>query len=156
MTPGLTEEQETRVRAAVTLIGRTPGYGVVGAGLTAHLGAGKIGCDATLPDRAQAGLTGRIVLGPEAMSSPTLSLAQTLVHEWHHVHQFPLTKTISFWLGVLMGRPVMRRFEQPAYRAALDFLETVARAFPDLAEAASAERSAIEAVFEAEYGGPLD
>lgn len=156
MTPGLTEEQETRVRAAVTLIGRTPGYGVIGAGLAAHLGAGKIACDAALPDRAQAGLTGRIVLGPEAMSSPTLSLAQTLVHEWHHVHQFPLAKTLSFWLGILMGRPVMRRFEQPAYQEALDFLEAVAQAFPDLAEAANTERRTIKAVFEAEYGGPID
>lgn len=156
MTPGLTEEQMARVRAAIALVARTPGYGVVGAGLAAHLNRGRIGCDAALPDRAQAGLTGRIMLGPEAMDSPTLSLAQTLVHEWHHVHQFPLEKTASFWLGALMGRPVMRRFERPAYRAALRFLGAVAEAFPDLAEAADAERRAIEAVFEAEYGGPID
>lgn len=156
MTLPLSEEQEARVRAAIALVARTPGYGVVGAGLTAHLVRGRIGYDAALPDRAQAGLTGRIVLGPEAMQAATLSMAQTLVHEWHHVHQFPLEKTVSLWLGVLMGRPVMRRFERPAYRMALGFLDAAAQAFPDLTDAAGAERQAIAAVFDAEYGGPID
>ncbi len=156
MRPGLTEEHEARVAAAIALVMRTPEYGVVGAGLKAHMDRGRIGYEPTLPDRAQAGLTGRIVLGPEAMGSSTLSLAQTLVHEWHHVHQFPLAKTLSFWLGVLMGRPVMRRFERPAYRAALGFLDAAGRAFPDLADAARAEQGAIESVFAAEYGGPID
>ena len=156
MTPCLTEEQRGRVRAAIALVSRTPGYGVVGAGLTAHLAGDKIACDAALPDRAQAGLTGRIVLGPEAINAPTLSLAQTLVHEWHHVRQFPLEKTVSFWLGILTGRPVMRRYERPAYRAAIRFLDAVAGAFPALEENAHRERSAIEAVFDAEYGGPIE
>jgi len=156
MTPELTEEQKARVQAAIALVTRTPGYGVVGAGLKAHLSRGRVCFDPALPDRAQAGLTGRIVLGPEAMGSPTLSLAQTLVHEWHHVHQFPLEKTVSFWMGALMGRPVMGRFERPAYRAALRFLQAAAQAFPDLADAARAEQGAITTVFEAEYGGPIE
>jgi len=156
MRPELTEEQRARILAAIALVRRTPGYGIVGAGLQAHLGRGRIHFDPALPDRAQAGLTGRIVLGPEAMGSPTLSLAQTLVHEWHHAHQFPLEKTVSFWLGVALGRPVMRRFERPAYRAALRFLQDVAQAFPDSADAAQAEQQAIAAVFAAEYGGPIE
>ena len=49
MTCPLSEEQKARVRAAIALVARTPGYGVVGAGLTAHLGQGRIAYDPATP-----------------------------------------------------------------------------------------------------------
>lgn len=108
-----------------------------------------------LQDRAQAGLLGTITLGPEAAEASPVSLAQTLVHEHHHLHQNLLLKTLSFWLGILTRTPVMRRYEQPAYQAAVDFLEAVKRTHPRLAGEAQAEQVAIRQVFAADFGGTL-
>jgi hypothetical protein len=47
------------------------------------------------------------------------------VHEANHLRQNPLLKTVSFWGGVVTRTPGMRRYEQPAYQAAVDFLEAV-------------------------------
>lgn len=51
--------------------------------------------------------------------------------------------------------PVMRRYEQPAYQAALDFLQAVKGAHPHLAEEAAGEQAAVRQVFEIGFGGTL-
>ena len=131
------------------------GYAPVAETLTRWLDAGRIVYVPTLVDRAHAGLTGRITLGPEALSGSLLGLAETLVHEWWHIaRQVPLEKTASFWLGVATGTPTMARYERPAYRAALEFL-TAAASLPDLAEDAVREADAVRATFATEYRVPL-
>lgn len=140
---------------ALRLIQTTPGYAEAGVRLAQHASQGRIHVDLSLPDRAQAGLLGTITLGPEAVDSSPLSLAQTLVHEHYHLHQNPLLKTASFWTGVVTRTPVMRRYEQPAYQAAIDFLEAVKRAHPLLAGEATEEQDAIRAAFAADFGATL-
>lgn len=152
----LPEQQAARVRRALDLVAVTPGYQNVVADLRARMDRGRIHYDPALPDRARVGLMGHVVLGPEAINASPISLAQTLVHEWHHAHQSPLEKTASFWLGVATRQPVMRRFERPAYRAADRFLQAVTQAFPALAEEAHREQQAISAVFAIEYGEVLE
>jgi hypothetical protein len=51
--------------------------------------------------------------------------------------------------------PLMRRYEQPAYQAAIDFLETVRWAHPHLAQEAEAERDAVRQVFATGFGATL-
>ena len=49
----------------------------------------------------------------------------------------------------------MRRYEQPAYRAAYDFLEAVKSSQPHLAAIAQSEQDAIQQAFTEDYGGRL-
>lgn len=152
----LSPEHQARVRAAINLIDLTPGYGEIARDLLLLLGRQHIRFASDIGDRAHAGLTGVIHLGAEALDADTLGLAETLIHEHYHVRrQKPLEKTVSFWLGVAGRKPVMRRYEQPAYRAAVAFLDAVAAALPDLADAARQERAAVCASFSAGYGGDL-
>jgi hypothetical protein len=148
----LSAEQEARLREAILLIGRTPGYAETARELAELLARGKIRFVPTLEDRGQATLTGVILLGPEPFQEGTLGLAETLVHEAYHRHQFPLLKTASFWSGVVTGTPVMRRYERPAYEAALRFLEAVETAFPEWAAEARQERALVAATFAQVYG----
>lgn len=141
---------------AIAIVRGTRGYEKVALDLAQLASENRIRVDARLEDRAQAGLTGTITLGEEAATSSALSLAQTLVHEHFHLRrQNPLLKTVSFWSGVVSRRPVMARYEKPAYRAAWDFLETVARSQPHFEGEARAEQSAIAQVFQSGFGEPL-
>lgn len=151
----LTKEEEARVCAAINLIAATPGFAGVAVNLNARLEAGRIRFLPNLSDRGQATLTGAILLGPEAMYASPLGLAETLVHEHHHLHQFPLLKSLSFWSGVVTATPVMRRYERPAYEASLRFLQAVIEAFPALAVEAREETYAISRVFDINFGEPL-
>ncbi len=139
--------------AALTLIAATPGYEAMAADLSRLRDRGRIRFAPDLSDRAHAGLLGALLLGPEVFAANSaLSLAETLVHEHHHLfRQPPLLKTVSFWAGVATRTPTMARYERPAYDAALDFLAAVARAHPDLADEAATETSAVEATFAANY-----
>lgn len=138
----------------LALIASTPGYEAVAADLSRLRDRGRIRFAPDLADRAHAGLLGALTLGPEAFDgNSALSLAETLVHEHHHLFQQPpLLKTVSFWAGVATRTPVMARYERPAYAAALGFLQAIARARPDLADEATREASAVEATFAANYG----
>lgn len=150
----LTVDAAARVREAVALIARTPGYAGVAADLAGWIARERVRFVPALEDRGQATLTGRLLLGPEALSGHALGLAETLVHEHFHLRrQTPLAKTASFWGGALTGRPVMRAYEAPAYRAALEFLAAVGAALPEWSAAARAERDAVLATFAACYGG---
>jgi hypothetical protein len=140
---------------SIQLIRSTPGYTGVGVHLTQLASQGRIRVNLDLPDRAQAGLLGTITLGPEAAEADVVSLAQTLVHEAHHLRQNPLLKTASFWRGIVTRTPLMRRYEQPAYQAAIDFLEAVKRAHPHLAEEAAQEQAAVRQVFAADFYAAL-
>jgi hypothetical protein len=143
----------TEVEAAIALIAATPGYDDVARDLRRLLERGKIRFVPALEDRAHAGLTGTITLGPEALEASALGLAETLVHEHFHLRrQSHLAKTVSFWRGVLTGAPVMRAYERPAYAAALDFLRAVERAFPEQAADARREQTEVAAAFAAVYG----
>lgn len=146
-----------RLQNAVALVSATPGYDTVGVDLAGLLSNGKLQFIPTLVDRGEATLGGRLLIGPEALYSSLVGLAETLVHEyWHLRRQIPLEKTASFWIGFATRKPVMRRYEMPAYRFALDFLTAVSQAFPDLAEEARAEQGMIRASFADSYGGPLN
>jgi hypothetical protein len=141
---------------ALRLIRATRGYADLGVDLAQLVSQNRVRVNLALEDRAQAGLLGTITLGPEAAQAGALSLAQTLVHEHFHLRrQHPLQKTVSFWSGVLSRSSVMRRYEQPAYQAAWDFLEAVKAAQPHLAQEAEAEQAAIRQVFEMSFGGTL-
>ena len=75
------------------------------------------------------------------------------MHEHFHLRrQNPLLKTLSFWSGVASRTHVMKRYEQPAYQAAHDFLEAVKQAHPTLAAEAEAEQVAIRGVFAINFG----
>lgn len=142
----------TRIEAAIALIESVPGYDAVARDLRHLAATGRIRFDAALIDRAHAGLLGAITLGPEPLAADPLGLAETLVHEHHHLkRQNPFAKTSSFWLGVATGTPVLARYEKPAYDAALRFLEAVAAAFPDLRARAESEHAAVTQNFAAEY-----
>jgi hypothetical protein len=143
------------LREALGLIASTPGYSEAGEHLARLAAKGRIRVDLRLPDRARAGLLGAITLGPEAVTASAVSLAQTLVHEHYHGHQNPLLKTVSFWLGVATRTPVMRRYEQPAYQAAVDFLEALKHEHPRLAAEAQAEQDAVRQVFALDFGAAL-
>ena len=143
------------LQAALRLVGSTPGYIEVGMALAQLLSDKRIRFDPNLEDRAQTALTGIITLGPEATESSPLSLAQTLVHEHFHTQQNPLMKTVSFWSGVATKSNVMKRYEEPAYRAAYDVLEAVKQAHPALAEEAEAEQMAVRQVFAEGFDGDL-
>lgn len=144
--------ESQNIQQALRLIQSTPGYVEMGVRLAQLASEGHIRVDMNLPDRAQTSLRGIITLGAEAAQSSALSLAQTLVHEYHHLHQNPLLKTASFWAGFLTRTPVMRRYEQPAYQAAIDFLEAVKTAHPRLSDEVQAEQNAIRQVFAADFG----
>jgi len=146
---------EERVRQAIELIGRTPGYAGEARELADLLARGRIHCAPGLEDRALVTLTGRIQLGPEALDGSLVGLAATLIHERFHLHQSPFLKTASFWAGVATRTPILRRYERPAYAAALRFLQTVAGTFPDLATIARGEAEGVEATFAAVFGAPL-
>ena len=147
---------EQRLRNAIALVSATPGYESVGAELGRLLSTGKLQFVPALVDRGEATLGGRLLVGPEALYSSPVGLAETLVHEyWHLRRQPPLEKTTSFWIGVATGKPVMRRYEMPAYRFALRFLTAVGQTFPTLAEEARSEQEMIRASFADSYGGPL-
>jgi hypothetical protein len=140
------------LQAALARIAATPGYSGVARDLRARLDRGRIRFVPTGADRAQAGLTGVLRLGPEAVESGDLSLAATLVHEHHHLcRQSPFRKTLSFWQGVFTGKHVMRDYEAPAYQAQQAFLQAVAAAFPERAEEALQERAAVAAAFSSHY-----
>lgn len=141
---------------ALRLIRTTPGYIKIGVELAQRAADNRIIFNRVLEDRAQTSLTGVIALGPEAVQSSPLSLAQTLVHEHFHLHQNPLQKTTSFWLGAISRTATMRRYEQPAYQAAIDFLETVKRAHPHLRAEAENEQAAVRQVFAGNFGGALN
>ena len=141
---------------AINLILSTPGHAAVGEALAQLASRQRIRIDMDLPDRAKTTLRGIILLGPEAAEASPLSLAQTLVHEQHHLQQNPLLKTVSFWSGIATRTEPMRRYEQPAYQTALEFLKAVAQAHPDLASEARAEQNAIRQVFRSDFGGELD
>ncbi len=136
---------------ALQLLAATPGYEKTARELQQLAQSGHLRFDASLQDRAQAGLLKTITIGPEAMASSPLSLAQTLVHEQFHLHQNPLLKTVSFWSGIGTRTPVMARYERPAYRAAWDFLEAAKSAHPHLASEARSEQNAIRIVFENDF-----
>lgn len=144
-----------QIAAAIDLIARTPDYEAAAAELAQRLESGRIAFLPSLIDRGQATLSGVILVGPEAMAASALSLAETLIHEQYHLHQFPLLKTVSFWSGIATRTPVMRRYERPAYETALRFLDAAARAHPALAGEAHEEMAAVAAAFAAEYGGEL-
>ncbi len=143
------------LQQAIRLIQSTPGYAETGVALAQMASENRIRVNANLEDRAQAGLLGPITLGPEAVESSALSLAQTLVHEHFHLQQNPLLKTVSFWSGVLAKSPVMKRYEQPAYQAGIDFLEAVKAKHPHLADEAENEQDEIRQVFQIGFGGIL-
>ena len=150
------EEHRRRVRDAIALIASVDGYADVARDLAALDDAGRIRYVPRLADRAHAGLTRRVALGPEAIDGGPVGLAETLVHEhWHLFRQHPLHKTASFWAGVATGTPVMARYERPAYRAALAFLDALARRHPETAATAHAEARAVALSFAAEYRLPL-
>lgn len=152
----LPEPHRRRVRDALALIARVDGHAAVARDLEDLLERGRIRFVPTLVDRAHAGLTRRVTLGPEALDGGIVGLAETLVHEhWHLFRQHPLHKTASFWAGVATGTPVMARYERPAYRAALAFLDALGRQFPETAATARAEAQAVAAVFAREYGATL-
>jgi hypothetical protein len=138
--------------AAIALIAATPGYADVAADLQERLDRGRLRFVPTLEDRAQAGLTGVLSLGPEALQGSVLSLAATLVHEHYHLcRQSHFGKTLSFWKGVVTRRPVMRDYEAPAYQAQGEFLQAVAASFPDHADEALEEQSLVAQSFDSNY-----
>lgn len=144
------------IEAALRIVRATPGYTEEAVDLAQMVSENLVRVDATLDDRAQAGLLGTLTLGPEAVHASPLSLAQTLVHEHFHLYrQSPWLKTLSFWLGVVTATHVMRRYERPAYLAAHDFLEAVKRAHPAMKTEATAEQRAIQQVFTTTFGGAL-
>jgi hypothetical protein len=144
------------LQEALRIIRVTPGYAKVAIELAQWASDNRILIDPNIEDRAHAGLLGTLTLGLEAVQGSPLSLAQTLVHEHFHLRlQNPFLKTVSFWSGVARGAHVMRRYEQPAYQAAHDFLQVVKEASPGLAIEAEAEQRAIRQVFAAEFGAEL-
>jgi hypothetical protein len=152
----LTQRQESALHEALRIVRTTPAYAAVATELSQLASQGQIDFDPEIEDRAHAGLLGTLTLGPEALHASPLSLAQTLVHEHFHLRQNPFLKTLSFWSGVVTGMHVMRRYEQPAYRAAHDFLEVVKAVRPELASEAEFEQRAIRQVFASVFGGELD
>ena len=146
---------QAAVREAIDLIGRVAGYEGVALRLTALRDRGKIRFAADMEDRGRASLTGIITLGTEAFAGSLLGLAETLAHEEFHCQQNPFLKTASFWAGVATRTPTMRRYERPAYLAALRFLESAESSLPKWAEEAKRERREVRAAFARHYGATL-
>lgn len=140
---------------ALRIIHATPGYADIGHQLSSLHSRGRIRVDSTLEDRAQASLFGRIILGPEVFESNAVSIAQTLVHECFHLRQNPFLKTVSFWCGIATRSALMKRYEQPAYCAALEFLEAVKETQQSLAHDAEREQIAVRQVFASCFGERL-
>jgi hypothetical protein len=145
---------EARIVEALALIGSLPGYEDVAAHLEDLRAKGKIRVE-EIADRGTASVWGVITLGPEALTGGAVGLAETLVHERFHLTQAPLAKTASFWGGVFTGTPVWRRLERPAYNAAVEFLDALAVARPELSDECSSEAESVRAAFLAHYGEPL-
>lgn len=140
---------DERLAAAIGLIESVPGYEAVAA----HLRQCTIRYVPTLEDRGEVTrFSGVVLIGPEALQSGLVGLAETLVHEEYHTRQHPLCKTHSFWSGVFTRTDVMARYERPAYRAAANFLEALARAHPEHADEARAEAEVVRASYTAFYG----
>lgn len=140
---------DARLDEAITLIATVPGYEAVAA----HLRRCTIRYIPTLEDRGQVTrFTGVILIGPEALYQGVVGLAETLVHEEYHTRQHPLLKTHSFWSGVFTRTDVMARYERPAYQAAADFLDSLARTHPEHAEEAQAEAELVRASYASLYG----
>lgn len=141
-----------QVDIALDLIAAVPGY----QDAAKHLRRARIVLSRTLPDRAQTSLRGHITLGLEPFAgegeAARVSLAGTLIHEHHHLRQRSLEKTASFWLGVVTRRPLMRRYEAPAYAAQQEFLRALARHVPTLQATADAELAQVQAAFVFHYG----
>jgi hypothetical protein len=138
---------EVRLAEAIALIASVPGYEPIAQNLTRR----TVRYEPTLEDRGQATLTGAVLIGPEALLGGVVGLAETLVHEEYHTRQNHLLKTHSFWSGVFTKTPVMARYERPAYQAAADFLEALARAQPAHADEARAEAELVRASYRALY-----
>ncbi|MBC8137932.1 MAG: hypothetical protein H8F28_18795 [Fibrella sp.] len=157
MTDMIPAEVAKKIGQAIALIRSVPGYEAESQTLAQLLSDGKIRYVPTLEDRAHAGLLGTITLGPEpfAPGSTILGLAETLIHERHHLTQNPLEKTVSFWTGVATKSDVMARYEKPAYQAAATFLERFRQAFPALAAESDAELFAVRSSYESSYGEAL-
>ena len=140
-----------RVEAALVLMESVPGYAE-----TAHkLRRIRLRYNPHLGDRAQVSWTGTLTLGLEPFaeegSAGLVSLTGTLAHEAYHLSQFPLLKTVSFWVGVATHTHTMRRYERPAYGFQSQFLDALAAARPDLASFALRERRAALISFAACY-----
>lgn len=146
---------QTELQTALRLIAATPGYAPLAQTLAQLAADGKIHHDPNLPDRAVTHLSGSITLGNEALQSPTLGLAETLVHEAYHRTQNPFAKTASYWAGIATRTNPMLRYEQPAYQAAIDFLQAVARTMPAEAAFAHQEIAEVQDSFAQNYGGTL-
>ena len=147
-----------RVRAAIALIACVPGYEADAQALARLLETERIRYVPVLADRAHAGLTGIITLGPEpfAQGATLAGLAETLVHEAYHGRQNPLLKSVSFWAGVFTRTDTMLRYERPAYEYALRFLTRLAEVVPERADEAGEESEAVRAGFGGDYGAVLD
>ncbi len=139
---------------ALALIASVPGYEEVAQSLRDKQTAGKLLCE-DIEDRGSASMLGVIRIGPETLSDGPVALAATLVHEHFHTTQPPLTKTASLWAGVFTRTHIWRRLERPAYRAAVEFLQALARARPNLAETCAHEIAANESAFRALYNDAL-
>jgi len=156
MPQALAPELRLRVAEAIERIASVPGYGPVARDLAGWLDAERIHFDPALADRAVVEWTGRVVLGPEPFEGPGIGLEETLVHEHHHrMRQRNLMKSASFWAGVATRSHVMARYERPAYRAALAYLEAAAAARPDIAPDASREAEAVRRTWDIVYAIPL-
>ncbi|MBC8101885.1 MAG: hypothetical protein H7Z41_04775 [Cytophagales bacterium] len=155
-TSSTVDAPDARLQAAIDLVAKTPGYESAGRELFDLRLRGKLRFLPDLADRGQATLGGQILIGPEALWGGTVGLAETLVHEhWHLRRQSVFAKTSSFWMGVATRQPVLRRYEIPAYGAALSFLVAVAARFPELAGEARSEQESVRASFADGYNGPL-
>jgi hypothetical protein len=139
---------------ALALIASVPGYETIARSLHDKQTSGKLRLE-NIADRGSASVWGVIRIGPEVLADGPVALSATLVHEQFHTTQFPLVKTGSFWAGVVTGTPVWRRLERPAYRAAVGFLQALARARPDLAAECAREIGATCASFQSLYGDAL-
>lgn len=141
------------IAEALALIASVPGYETVAADLR----RADLRFDPDFPDRGDASLRGVITLGPEPFSeaAPVVSVAATLVHEHFHTRQNPFLKTVSFWTGIATKTPTMARYERPAYARQVEFLDALAAAWSEWADAARRERDAVNAAYGSLYGGTL-
>ncbi|MGC4047448.1 MAG: hypothetical protein QM758_26940 [Armatimonas sp.] len=140
--------------AAIALVTETPGYGSMGADLRQRWESGKLRLE-PIDDRGTTSFNGIIRIGPETLADGPVATAATLVHEHFHTTQFPLSKTVSFWSGVITQTPVWQRLERPAYRAAVAYLEALAQSHPNLAAICHQEINATRSSFETFYRAVL-
>jgi hypothetical protein len=123
---------------------RDAGYAGVADDLARLRNRGAIAFSPRLPDRAHAGLTGTITLGPESLEGDVVGLAETLVTSTTHLRrQNPLAKTLSFWKGVARRSPVMRDYERSrVFRPPLTSSVRWSGSAPEHVASAVAERGA--------------